>query len=102
MTLLPALISIGLLAACGGGLASTRSGTAPDIMDTQSDAVQAPRRLTPSHDGGVFEMNVGRSVALVVSAKATGPESEGQDSVAERLQASPEAMPGPRSVGPSR
>ena len=77
--ILPALISIGLLAACGGGLASTRSGTAPDVMATQPEAVPAPRTLTPKNDRGVFTIAMGRSVGLIVpDPHAPDPDVEGQ------------------------
>ena len=41
-------------------------------------------------------------LAPVTSAKATGPESEGDNKVAKALQLGPHSMPGPKSVGPVR
>ena len=77
--ILPALMSIGLLAGCGGGLASTRSGTGPDVIAMQSEAVPAPRNLTPRNDRGVYTITVGRSVGLVVpDPHAPDPDVEGQ------------------------
>lgn len=79
MTMLPALMSIGLLAGCAGGLASTRSGTAPDMTRQQSEAVPAPRILTPKNDGGVYSIPAGKSVGLVVpDPYAPDPQVEGQ------------------------
>lgn len=82
MLLLPALVSAGLLAGCGGGMMSSGNGTAPDRIAMQPDAVPAPRFLRPSDDGGVFTMTVGRTVGLVVpDGTAPDPKVEG-DSVA--------------------
>jgi len=78
--LLPALVSAGLMAACGSGLSSGTS-TAPDRIATtvQSDAVPAPRTLSPANDKGVFTMKVGQTAGLVVSdPSAPDPEVEGQ------------------------
>lgn len=66
---LPALIFIGLVAGCGGGLASPRSATAPEMITSnagQAEAVPAPRTLTPKHDGGVFTIQLGKNAGLVV------------------------------------
>ena len=77
--ILPALMSIGLAAGCGGGLASPRNGTAPDVIAMQPEPVPAPRRLTPKNDGGVFTIAMGRSVGLIVpDPHAPNPEVEGQ------------------------
>jgi hypothetical protein len=76
--MLPALMSIGLLAGCGGGLASMTSD-APVTVAGQSDAVPAPRMLTPKNDRGVYTIAVGRSVGLVVpDPYAPDPEVDGQ------------------------
>jgi hypothetical protein len=81
MMLLPALVSAGLLAGCGGGMMSNGTGTAPDRIAMQPDAVPAPRFLRPTDDGGVFTMTVGRTVGLVVpDGTAPDPKVEG-DSV---------------------
>ena len=78
MWLLPALVSAGLLAGCGGGMMSNGTGTAPDRIAMQPDAVPAPRFLRPSDDGGVFTMTVGRTVGLVVpDGTAPDPKVEG-------------------------
>ena len=77
--ILPALMSIGLVAGCGGGLPSTRSGTAPDVTAMQPEPVPAPRTLTPKNDRGVFTIEMGRSVGLIVpDPHAPDPEVEGQ------------------------
>lgn len=76
--LLPALVSAGLLAGCGGGMMSNGTGTAPDRIAMQPDAVPAPRTLRPSDDGGVFTMTVGRTVGLIVpDGTAPDPKVEG-------------------------
>lgn len=81
MLLLPALVSAGLLAGCGGGMMSNGTGTTPDGIAMQPDAVPAPRFLRPSDDGGVFTMTVGLTVSLVVpDGTAPDPKVEG-DSV---------------------
>ena len=64
---IPALLMVVVLGACGSGGGVNGDEPTPSPAETYSDAVAAPRTLTPADDGHTYEMAVGDVSALVVA-----------------------------------